>query len=186
MNVNIYRQSRSYGGALLFLIGLLIFPAALLADEVSITNDVSVSANTGGNSASGGDGTNGTDGAQGGSVSEGNSSSHVKVYTEVNGEVVTDIDLSADKAGETAEGGEEIVIDETVNGEGVSVQTHVRAKAEDSETDMDTTTEEIQNNQEEGAASDSSAAAIEADTPSGFSIRSLIRNVFTYVFGLFR
>src|SRR3989344_7194987 len=62
---------------LFFLIGL---PKFVLADTTTVINNISASANTGGNTAGSGE------------VIQGKSEASVKVYTEVNGEVVEDFE----------------------------------------------------------------------------------------------
>ena len=158
-----YKQSRSYGGTLLFLVILLLFPAILLADDVSVTNDISASASTGGNSASSG------------VVSEGASESHVQVYTEINGEVVTDID-------ETTVDGELIIEEEVVRpDEGVDVRTYARTYTEGStSTQGDATSATLENAEMEPPDTTTE------DTNKTFSLRTWVANIMSYVFGFFK
>ena len=66
---------------LFFLIGL---PEFVWADTTTVINDISASANTGGNTAGSG------------KVVEGKSEASIKVYTEVNGEVVEDFEKTVE------------------------------------------------------------------------------------------
>jgi len=66
---------------LFFLIGL---PKFVLADTTTVINNISASANTGGNTAGSGE------------VIQGKSEASVKVYTEVNGEVVEDFEKTVE------------------------------------------------------------------------------------------
>ena len=66
---------------LFFLIGL---PEFVLADTTTVINNISASTNTGGNTAGSGE------------VIQGKSEASVKVYTEVNGEVVEDFEKTVE------------------------------------------------------------------------------------------
>ena len=66
---------------LFFLIGS---PEFVLADTTTVINNISASANTGGNTAGSG------------KVVEGKSEASIKVYTEVNGEVVEDFEKTVE------------------------------------------------------------------------------------------
>ena len=66
---------------LFFLIGL---PKFVLADTTTVINNISASSNTGGNTA------------ESGEVIQGKSEASVKVYTEVNGEVVEDFEKTVE------------------------------------------------------------------------------------------
>jgi len=66
---------------LFFLIGL---PEFVWADTTTVINNISASANTGGNTAGSG------------KVVEGKSEASIKVYTEVNGEVVEDFEKTVE------------------------------------------------------------------------------------------
>lgn len=65
---------------LLFLIIVLVLPSSVLAGSSNVVNNISTSANTGGNKSVDGE------------MVEGEARSSVKVFTEVNGEVVTDFE----------------------------------------------------------------------------------------------
>ena len=66
---------------LFFLIGL---PEFVWADTTTVINNISASANTGGNTAGSG------------TVVEGKSEASIKVYTEVNGEVIEDFEKTVE------------------------------------------------------------------------------------------
>jgi len=151
------------------ILALLLMPSMVVAGETSITNSVSASASTGGLSAQAGNS------ASSGVVSEGALESHIRVYTEVNGEVMTDID-------EITESGEFIVEEEVVRpDEGVDVRTYVRTYVEES-----AGTEPVVSSTLEGDTYMGAEDATTTSTDTQFSLRSWIADVMSYVFGFFR
>lgn len=96
---------------ILFVTAMLVPFASLSA--VEIVNNISTSASTGGNSAGGG------------SVVEGESRAEVKIYTKVDGEVLTDIEET-----KIAPKGEDAVIKQKVEVNVSDVLTSVEEKVE--------------------------------------------------------
>ena len=89
-------------------------PWSAWAGTTVIENTVNASASTGGNSV-----------GSGGKVIQGESKAQVKIYTEIDGEVVTDIDETV-----TAPVGEDAVIEKSVEVNLPSVQSSTSVKAE--------------------------------------------------------
>lgn len=93
------------------LITLSVLPAFALADSATVINNVSSSVSTGGNKV------------ENGEVTQGSSRSGVKVYTEVNGEVIEDFQKEVS-------GGEEINYENKKEFDGGSVETKVEVNGE--------------------------------------------------------
>ncbi|MEK7569729.1 MAG: hypothetical protein AAB500_02480 [Patescibacteria group bacterium] len=104
---------------------LALTPGAPLS-ATDVINNVSASASTGGNSAGPADSMGSP---QGGTVIEGEGQAQVKIYTEINGEVITDIDETV-----VAPLGEDAVIKKEI--ESVIEETEV-AEAESIEIEME-------------------------------------------------
>jgi hypothetical protein len=139
----------------------LFLPALVFAGETHVVNEISVSAETGGNSASSGE------------VIEGTSESHVRVYTEVNGEVIEDID-------ETVY--DDTPIEHTSEYIDKNVEVHTEVSAE---TSPQTTVLQEQQAAEEVVMEQEVATAFNSDEKPSSGIFTWVSKLMSYVFNLF-
>ncbi|MFH0804412.1 MAG: hypothetical protein V1896_02325 [Candidatus Zambryskibacteria bacterium] len=138
--------------ALLTILFLFLLPTLASADYVEIINNVSSSASTGGNSSS---------------------RSSVKVYTEVNGEVIEDFQKEVQGPGG-------INYEAEKKFEGGKIETKVEVNTDVSKSDFDTSKEE------ESVSEATSSLEAKVSKSDFDTFRERIRYIFKYVFSLFK
>ena len=130
-------------------------------NSTEVINNVTNSVNTGGNSA------------EAGEVIEGEAKSEVKVYTEVNGEVVEDFH-------QVWEGEREFEYQTEKEFEGGQVETKVEIKTNESKTDMSRLNLDIQANET------ATSSEVEVSKKTFDTFRKKVNRFINYVFSFFK
>lgn len=137
------------------LLTIILLPVSVYAGSTEIINNISVSASDGDNVVLDGE------------VIEGNSGSSVKIYTEINGEVIENFD-------QNIEDGKEIDYQSEKKFDSGSIETKIKMETKtDTETDMEDEASKLNSD-------------IDKINENKTTIGEKIRQIIKYVFSLFK